>query len=297
MISIRFHGRFANQAIQYVHGKILAERTGQRFVPPPHFLDAEFRPLQWTDEPLFKMTETPGRDVPGVPQTLKVKQWYDYDALDPNRSIIVRELFGQRWELLAPWKERIRHEWLRIEPRRFMPTDDEAAFLHCRLTDYVRLADGSLPDPREKGAATKPEEFSWCLREFTDCKRLYIVSDDPDEAETLGWDKILYDAGCKMEWSVLDRNAWDADFLLLVSARNLVISQSTYSWLAGLLGRAAKIVCPCPEGSFWRRGLGSLEQPDLFLPSDTDREWVWCLDANARLRSVRTGEAVAKGRT
>lgn len=287
MITLRFHGRVGNQAIEHLFCKVLADKTGMHYSPPPYLMDKEYRPLQWTDEPLFQLLPSWGRMVPGLPQTIKARHWFDFSTVDPNRPIIVREGFFQRWELFAPYLDKIRNEWLRIEPRRFMPTDDDAAYLHCRLTDYCRLADGSLPDPREKGAATKPEEFSWCLREFRDCKRLYIVSDDPDEAETLGWDKILYDAGCKMEWSVLERNAWDADFLLLASARNVVISQSTFGWLSAMLGLAQKIVCPCPEGSFWRRGLESREQPNLFVPADTDREWVWCLDANARLRSVR----------
>jgi hypothetical protein len=266
---------------------VLAERTGLAYVQPPYLLDKEYKPLEWSDEPLFTLTPTEGQRLTGVPVTIKAKQWFDFSTVNGDRPIMVREGFFQRWELFAPYLDKIRNDWLHIEPRRFIPTDDNAVYAHVRLTDYVRLADGSLPDPRERGAASKPEEFSWCLREFRDCNRLYIVSDSPDDAETLGWDKIIYDAGCKMHWSVCEPSPWDEDFLLLASAKNLVISQSTYSWLAGLLGRSQKIVCPCPAGSFWRRGLASREQPDLFLPVDTDREWVWCLDENDRLRSVR----------
>lgn len=287
MISLRFHGRFSNNIIQHAFCKVLAERTGLAYFPPPYLLDKDYRPLAWSDEPLFKLTPTDGLRLTGVPRAIKARHWFDFQTVKSDWPIVVREGFFQRWELFAPYLDKIRNEWLKIEPRRFVPTDDNAAYLHARLTDYVRLADGSVPDPRERGAASTPEEFSWCLREFSNCKRLYIVSDSPDDAETLGWDKILYDAGCKMKWSVCEPAPWDEDFLLLASAKNLVISQSTYSWLAGLLGRAEKIVCPCPPGSFWNLGLSSREQPDLFVDVDADKQWLWCLGPQEKLSSGR----------
>lgn len=287
MITNRFHGQFGNQIIEYLFCKVLADKTGMHYSPPPYLMDKEYRPLQWTDEPLFQLTPSEGRVVQGTPQAIKARHWFDFSTVDPNRPIVVREGFFQRWELFAPYLEKIRNEWLRIEPRRFVPTDDNAAYLHCRRTDYLRLADGSIPDPRERGAASKPEEFSWCLREFRDCNRLYIVSDSPADAETLGWDKIIYDAGCKMQWSVCEPAPWDEDFLLLASAKNLVISQSTFSWLSALLGRAEKIVCPSPPGSFWYRGLSSREQPNLFVEVDPDKDWIWRFGTGLGLASSR----------
>jgi len=93
----------------------------------------------------------------------------------------------------------------------------------------------------------------------------------------MGWEKL----GLPVRYR---SRAWDEDFLFLASARNVIISQSTFGWLAAFLGRASKIACPVPEGSFWHRGMTSREQPHL-LPDRDDREWIWCTGPGSCVKS------------
>lgn len=76
---------------------------------------------------------------------------------------------------------------------------------------------------------------------------------------------------------------WDVDFLTLASARWVILSQSTYSWLAAFLGRAEKVICSVKPGTFWGNGVGlqgsqmgpgGRDFPNLFVDDEPGR-WVW----------------------
>jgi hypothetical protein len=68
----------------------------------------------------------------------------------------------------------------------------------------------------------------------------------------------------------------------MASARKLLMSQSTFSWWAGWLGRAERIVCPLFAPSHWHFGSklygppdpGALDFPNLIVDDEPRWEFV-----------------------
>jgi len=271
-IDVRFDGRIGNQCMQYVVGKILALRTGVRYDPPASFVDGKRKPVIWSGEPLFTMKPTPGKSIATLPSTRRNYahvHWANLDALEIASPI---EGYFQRYELIREYKDRIRNEWLKIPDDRFLPTDPDAVYIHVRRTDFVDIGGGRAPDTTRQCAAATLDEYAACLKHFPDAKRLVLVTDDITDAFLLRF--VAF--GLPV---IIQSLAWDIDFLTLASCRWLLISQSTFSWWAGFLGRAEKIVCPVFGGSYWGNGLGAIgadraEYPNL-LVSDEPGRWVW----------------------
>lgn len=258
-------GQVGNQMFDYAMGKVIAERTGLRYKPPPRWLDKRGRPLRWTNTPLFLPVESPGDTAHGQSQNLSVTHWIDLDELDPTRPIVLSHGYYQRYELFRPYKDRIRNEWLKIQPP-FVTTLTDAVYIHVRRTDYV---DGN---PEIQGLSTTIDEYAKCLEHFPDAKQLVIVTDNPRDPFHKQFDKI------GLPWAVSGLN-WDEDFMLLASCKWMIMSQSTYSWWAGFLGRAETIVCPMGPGTFWHHGIGLYgpadpDYPNLYVDDEPER-WIF----------------------
>jgi hypothetical protein len=278
MIHFCMIGQFANQAIQYCLARILADKTGLAYNAPSVFRNKYGAKVQWSINPLFEMRPVSGRCSFGELQVIEARQWLDTETIDPDRPVFVRQWFGQRYEILKPYKDQIRNEWLKISPERFVETDPEAVYVHVRRTDYIEYAPGQAADPMLQGTATTLEEFDACLAQFPDAKRIVIATDEP-------WSPIFDELPKRWGKPVILRTGatWDRDFITLASARWVVLSQSTYSWLAAFLGRAEKVVCSVRPGTFWGNGVGlqgpqtgpgGLDFPNLFVDDEPGR-WVW----------------------
>lgn len=273
MIYMQFCGQWGNQLFQYVIAKIVAERTGLAYAPPDTFYAKNGDPVRWTGEPLVTMQPTPGRVMQAHRdgwQRVNAIHWADLDAIDSERPVFMTGFF-QRYELVKPWKEKIRTQWLAISPDRFIATDPDAVYVHVRRTDYVPGQDNPN-NYRIHCLAATMDEYARGLAEFPDAKRLVLVTDDPGDAFLQEFSRF----GLPCEVS---GKRWDEDFLLLASARNLLICQSTFSWWAGWLGRAERIACCVPEGTYWRMGLNAIgsdrpEHPNLY-PDDEPHRWKW----------------------
>lgn len=271
MIAMQFAGQIGNQMVEYCVAKIIAERTGLAYQPSDDFFKKDGSPIAWSDKPLFRMAPTRGRilqsDPPGW-QMIDAMHWLDLDAIDGSRPVSVRGFF-QRYELLRPWKNRIRKEWLSLSPWRIGPTDPEAVYVHVRRTDYVDIGEGRPPDTTRQERASTPEEFARCIAEFSGAKRLVLVTDDPTGAAAMPWPLPF----------TVQSAAWDVDFLTLASARWLVCSCSTFSWWAGWLGHAERIAIPVFPGTYWHNGLGAVgpDRPDFpnLYPDDEAERWRW----------------------
>lgn len=259
-------GQIGNQLFQYLVGKILAEQTGLLYSPPPSFLDKGGHPVKWSARAIWRMTPTPGRVVTEPERKYHLMHELDWSLFDGEHRITITHGYFQKWSNFCPWKARIKEEWLPIPPERFVATDDDAVYVHVRRTDYVDVGNKRPPDRATQGYATSLDEFRECLREFPDAKRLVLVTDAPRDPFINLFDRLLP--------STVSGLPWDQDFLLLASARNLLMSQSTYSWWAGVLGRAERIVCPIPQGTFWQRGMTQAGFPHLYVDDEPER-WRW----------------------
>ncbi len=114
---------------------------------------------------------------------------------------------------------------------------------------------------------------------FPEAKRAVIVSDDYKDRFL---NEVADLVASRLEWVEAARGTWDADWLTLASCKNLIMSQSTYSWWAAFLGRCQKIVCPVFPSTFWGKGYRLIgppkdgrDFPNLEVTDDPGKEWIW----------------------
>jgi FkbM family methyltransferase len=265
-VSVQMIGQIGNQMFQYCAGKILAEISGLPYSPPNEFVDKQSRPVVWSDDPVLRMIPTEQSKNPtGPPVSFSSYQWIDMEKARNASMVDVSDSYLQRYELYRQWKDKIKTDWLRIQLP-WIKTDDNAVYVHVRLTDYVASPTNPLRTGHV-GETSGIHEYAECIREFPDAKRIVLVTDAPKD-EFLNRFKSL---GLPVEISGL---AWDKDFMLMASCSNLVISQSTFSWWAGFLGRAKRIACPVFPGSFWHNGINDRGFPHLYVDDEPGR-WSW----------------------
>jgi len=269
VITANLIGQWGNQAIIYVTAKILADMTGMAYVPRPEFLTKSGSPVTWhQDIPLFVMEPTFGQSMSHRPRLFYGPHWINPGAINSRCPIHLAGGYYQRYEFLRPYKDEIRNEWLRLR-KPFVATDPDAVYVHCRRTDYV--VERTMCQQRTGSpAANSIEEYAACLREFPDARRLVVTTDNPKDPFMYEFQKL------GLPWSI-SNGTWDQDFLLLASARWVIMSQSTYSWWAAFLGLAERIVCPLATNSVWYRGrnaTGADNAVNLIVNDEGDR-WKW----------------------
>lgn len=274
-----YMGQLGNQLTQYCVAKILAAKTGQAFFPGP-WLAKDGRPLNWHVEPFLIPLPTDGdRDGVGT-WFIDCQHWANLDEVPRGWNVDAKGFF-QRAAMFGPYKDRIRNDWLRIDPSRFVKTDPHAVYIHVRRTDYL----GDDLSPERNCQATTLAEYAACVRRFPGIKKAVLVSDDYKDAFLA---KLAVALFCEMGFDdvivgAAQQTTWDADFLTLASCRNLIMSQSTFSWWAGFLGRAERIVCPVFPNTFWGNGVGLIgppkdgrDFPNLFVDDDgPEKQWEW----------------------
>jgi len=252
----------------FVLGKILACQTGLAFDPPPEFIDINGNPVKWSGKPFFVMQTTEGERYPEAECfQFGARYWYDFSLLPKNRPIHICYGHWCRYELYRDWKTQIREDWLKIPEDRFVETDPEAVYIHVRLTDFKV----DSVTAQHQGQTTPIDGFAACLERLSDFKRLVIVTDDAKDSFHEGFKRL----GIPYE---VQSNNRDQDFLALASCRQMIMSASTFSWWAGFLGRAEKIVCPLVYDTMWERG----QRPDadkeeyinLYVDDEPDR-WLF----------------------
>ena len=109
--------------------------------------------------------------------------------------------------------------------------DDDTILLHLRLDDYIH--NNSPPNIFDK------EEFSKFLDTIS-FKKLYILC---DELKT-DWEKKYINYFIEKYQAIILTGTIFDDFNLIKSAKNLITSQSTFSWIASYLGNANKVYIP-----------------------------------------------------
>ena len=214
---------------------------------------------------MLKMIPTEGKRLTGDPHSLHCLHTLDLGHVTNIVPIHMGHGYYQNYQFLKPHKDKIRNDWLRWRCP-FVETDPEAVYVHCRRTDYVPGVDNPNR-PTEHGVSTTIAEYRKCLEYFPDAKRLVVCTDDPNDLWLLEFHRL------GLPWE-LSGGRWDTDFLLLASARWMIMTQSSYSWLAGFLGRCEKIVCPVFPGSHWHCGLTDIEKPQLYVDDEPER-WHW----------------------
>ena len=220
MIEVRYRDRLGNNLFQYCLGRILAEDFGYalRAEPIPGFPNTH--------------EKVEGIRFDSPEQTL-TGQRIDFEGILTNRPPrrIVLDGWFQRYEYYLPHRAKIR-EWLAFDPavRLMEPSPD--IVIHVRRTDYVPRG-WALPFSFYRNALEELRERGGEVWIVTDDER------DPFFQNFAPW-RPKYRSGTPLE-----------QMAFMSSARNLVLSQSTFSWWPAFLGNAEVVVCPIPSVGCW----------------------------------------------
>ena len=235
MVEVRYDGNLGNHLFQYCFGRILAERLGYKLqaAPIPGFPGTQ-QQVGGADysgrEPLVLRGQKPDLsplEVPGV-----------------ARHVVCSGYF-QRYEYYRPHAARIK-SWLAVRdeiPDQVSPNDIVLSIRRGR--DYIPRF--GLPlSFYEQALSTVPHE------------RVYICTNEPGDpfvrhlarrhgatirAGTFQGGKVPPDY-----WSgALDQ------LLFIKKFRNIVVSNSSFSWWAAYLSSAERIVFPIPASGLWAR--------------------------------------------
>lgn len=138
-----------------------------------------------------------------------------------HSNIALNELFVENI------KQRFLHQ---MKKRKTKTATKSELVIHCRGGDYIK---NDLELPR----GTVNQEYFKLLERFND---ITLVTDDPRYAIE-NYSKLLVD---KKNINILSSNDPLDDFLYMMSANNLLITNSTFSWWASELSNASNIYQP-----------------------------------------------------
>jgi hypothetical protein len=221
MIEVRYKARLGNNLFQYALGRILASELG------------------------FELRADPIVGFPNTEETIRGKcfanptefltgQTIDLSAIlaeDRPRHIVLDGWF-QNWRYYRAYRNQIR-TWFAFDPTLKIPEEPIDLVVNVRRTDYVQLG-WALPFSYYEEAIS---------RLLPEGGRLGIVTDD------------MYDP---FFWAF---RRWRPKFLvgnpieqlaIMVHAKRLVMSQSTFSWWATFLAPEGQmVVSPLPSYGCW----------------------------------------------
>ena len=238
MIEVRYKDRLGNNMFQYCLGRILAEELGFALQAGP------ISGFPNTEEKIEGVSvQTPVQNLTGH----KI-EWDEIRTDRSHRRIVLHGWF-QRYEYYRPWRHKIR-QWLKIDPAVRIPDIRPGVVVHVRRADYVPLG-WALP------YSFYNEALETLLPHSND---VWIVTDDrydPFLRKFSGWKPKFFQGTALETMQFMSR------------ARQLVISQSTFSWWPTFLGDVERMVCPLPQFGPWSddaksRGLDLIEH-DRFI--------------------------------
>jgi hypothetical protein len=246
-------GRMGNRMFQYTFGKILANNKQCEFycdsLPNFHFTKLENSPKLITqiNNPLY-IKEKYGNN------------YVNYDELLNHDGDIIVNSFLQKSEYYIPYLDKIRL-WFRIglpfDTPVKLPEKDEVV-MHIRETDYKNLGillninyySNLIYNTNKKVTIVTDNCNSELVQNFKN--RCNIFSNEPiNSFNTTSTDKSML------------------DFIYMLYADTLILSQSTFSWWAAFLGEHSEIYFPVNSTN--NKGMWKLnpnkDDIDLYIPN------------------------------
>lgn len=268
-LTVEMAGGFANQLFQWGVAETLSAQTGaqvawdERMVSRPGARGNQLKHIGLTTQVIgpshlgniaweAAASFVPRRAFPHLSHALRPGRFdlvvFDSssarDHLLRGRDVRLRG-YAQEIETLVANRETVRDR-LRASVRAFRPDGlpDFYSAMHVRRGDYV-----SDPLIARKFGPPSIDYYRGARRLLSE--PLVIVSDDP------GWcrEVLAPEVGPAL---VFDSGSLHGDFVALVGAHELVLSNSTFSWWAAFAGNAGKVVATMP----W---LDDPAEPDLAL--------------------------------
>lgn len=214
MIQVLYSGGLGNNLFQYALGRILAEELG------------------------YELKADPINGFPGTYEKVSGES-YEEEIIYNGHYIDIKEIlknkpkkcivldgFFQQSKYYEPYKSRIKN-WFRMEEGP-SPMDKNDLLVHIRRGDYF-IAKSFLP-----------MEFYSTVVNKQQFHRIFVCTDNPRDQFVRKFIKENNNA------SILSKPTLE-EFRIMVSANNICISQSTFSWWAAFLSNANKIYYPLPK--------------------------------------------------
>lgn len=263
MIHVEYVGRFGNNLHQYALGRIIHEATGWQFSTYNCNRDLRERYSINIDrgEPRFQNQEffslpsfIPGKELPD-PIRIREHDFADVAELISvgsargTRGIILHGFF-QRWKYFLPHRDKIR-EWftLKNDALQNLKVPDDQWVIHVRHGDYL---DGGHNLPFDY--------YRKVIKQIPAGARIVFVGDADKE-----FLRVL--CALRAKDSHIGTGLPEdsiSDFAFIRAHKNIVCSNSTFSWWASFLSDAEQVYIPRPAApKYWHAGSAQ----DLYIPN------------------------------
>lgn len=226
MIKVHFIGRTGNNLFQYAFGRIVAEELGYSLI---YVNDNHAR--QFNIPTISKRTiENPVIDFNDTIQTNITLEEVIYRGRDHQINL---GGYWQKSKFFVPYRDKLK-EWMKLPESEYIKYTDQNkdVILHIRRDDYL-LAKSNI-------------EFNYydlCLQQLGDLGKVYIIGSGIDEKTKNHFSK--YDV------SYFNGDPYQ-DFLFIKGFKRVIMSNSSFCWMATFLSSSAeKVFFPKPVSGFW----------------------------------------------
>jgi len=232
VVIVELPGLLGNRLFAYCMGKIIAEKKGWKVHCDPIY----GFPTTYSCKQNLPTQEYP-LDLIAVAQDIDLNPIWENKSL---RNIRLRGYF-QRSKYFTPYAEKIRKDWLRIDPALILPKNHKDIVVHVRAL-YPK-------------SWQVPFEYYKKALDSTTYEKVYICTDDPTHPyldnfkpynpiirSTRNLDQTM---STGVSWAEISKLNLD-DFLFIHSFDKIIINFSTYSWWAAYLSDAKEIYAPNP---------------------------------------------------
>lgn len=232
MIKVNFIGRLGNNMIQYSLARYIAENKGY---------ELSYNEIGSTSaREMFSLFKETNRHISGqkiIENTLTIGydsvdnnvQKYDIDSILNHNGGIEMKGFFQKYNLFFDHEDIIKSYFL-YDTEGLKNSKHYDVVIHIRLGDYVKLNHFIHPDRLYN--LYKNLGFSSAL----------IISDSPDHYLL---NKFLQDNTCTVQC-----NSILQDLHYMSTSKNIIISQSTFSWWGSYLGNEKNIYVPYGDNEY-----------------------------------------------
>lgn len=251
MITVHYIGRRGNNLFQHILARILHEMTGRsvyfeninRDLEETYGIHIGFRDVFFDGQEDFPNLHShyPGDDVSNGSIIIddRYKDLFHIINESWEKEIILHGFF-QRWYLYDGWENKIR-EWLQLRPCQSTFSSELTEWgLHIRHEDYPEDQRLPLKYYLDILSENNVKKFGFIGKK--------IEPDTVQILESMG--------GIWIQSSSLE------DMNYLKQCRNIICSNSTFSWWGAYLSNAEQIYIPQPSHGYWSKG----SDQELFIP-------------------------------
>lgn len=216
MVDVKFDGRFGNNLFQYTYARLFAIKNNLALIsnlPPNDIIStAEYIGGEFHTTPIINIKEDYNDINWSFINDSNIKGCYYFEGFFQRYSFYENDL-----ELIKTF---FNYEHVDVD-------NYDDVVIHLRLTDY-KIVNG--------GYVTLPQEYYFNLLEKLKFKKLYIVTDDPN-------DSYITPFINKYDCEIISQSA-KHDFYFMMRFNTIIAANSTFSWWAAFLSKAKNKYLP-----------------------------------------------------